>query len=215
MPRQATPLAGHPAVQGQLVPVTEHAPARREHPATVRRVNLTRTQQDTALQAIYDQIPVLPDCDGRCWTTCGPIHMSSRERRRIRDTGTRIPPWEQAMQQPGFMCPALGADHRCQVYPLRPVLCRLWGAVESLPCVYGCQPDPCPLADADAMRLLNEASVICGDPDAIPPRRLEAGLRDPDRAAMITRMLTEGEALDRKRAVLVTPPAFRRARRPA
>lgn len=174
-------------------------------------MNLTRTQQDQALQAIYNQIPGLPDCDGRCWTTCGPISMSSRERRRLRDTGTRITPWREAVSRmPGFWCDALTPDHRCAVYELRPVVCRLMGAVESLPCPYGCQPDPAPLSDADGVRLLNEAALVSGDPDAIAAASLDTALAAPDMAAAVTSIIERGSAAERRNTGLVVPPAFRR-----
>jgi Fe-S-cluster containining protein len=174
-------------------------------------VNLTRTEQDQALQAIYDQIPALPACDGRCWTTCGPIHMTTRERQRIRGAGTRITPWQEAVRQlPGFWCEALSGDKRCQVYELRPVVCRLMGAVESLPCPYGCQPDPAPLSDADGVRLLNEAALVSGDPDAIDSARLNMKLAAPDLAAAVTRMISDGSVIEQRNSRLVVPPAFRR-----
>lgn len=32
-------------------------------------------------------------------------------------------------------------DDRCSVYDIRPSICRLWGLVESMPCLWGCKPD--------------------------------------------------------------------------
>ena len=90
---------------------------------------------DAALQALYDQIPAIPGCDRRCWTSCGPVGMSDREGQRIRRAGVRITPYEQAMAKvERFWCEALTGDKRCAVYDMRPMICRLWGAVESLPC---------------------------------------------------------------------------------
>jgi len=36
-------------------------------------------------------------------------------------------------------CPLL-SDGRCTVYEIRPTICRLWGMVDAMPCVFGCQP---------------------------------------------------------------------------
>ena len=94
----------------------------------------TRSQMDAELQELYDQIPKIPGCDGRCWTSCGPIDMSDRERQKIRQAGYKITPYRQAMQHPEtYYCEALTADRRCAVYEMRPVVCRLWGAAEGLP----------------------------------------------------------------------------------
>lgn len=39
---------------------------------------------DQQLDALYRRIPEIPDCDGRCWTSCGAVAMSRREHERIR-----------------------------------------------------------------------------------------------------------------------------------
>lgn len=33
----------------------------------------TRSEMDAQLAELYAQIPRIPDCDGRCWTSCGPV----------------------------------------------------------------------------------------------------------------------------------------------
>lgn len=40
----------------------------------------------------------------------------------------------------GLDCPLL-ENERCSVYEVRPMICRLWGLVESMPCPWGCKPD--------------------------------------------------------------------------
>jgi Fe-S-cluster containining protein len=37
-------------------------------------------------------------------------------------------------------CPYL-EEERCTVYEVRPLICRLWGLVESMPCPWGCKPE--------------------------------------------------------------------------
>lgn len=38
-------------------------------------------------------------------------------------------------------CPLLTADKKCSVYHIRPMICRLWGIVERMPCHHGCVPE--------------------------------------------------------------------------
>jgi Fe-S-cluster containining protein len=37
-------------------------------------------------------------------------------------------------------CPLL-QNARCSVYLIRPMICRLWGLVETMPCLWGCVPE--------------------------------------------------------------------------
>lgn len=91
---------------------------------------------DARLQSeVYDKIPAI-DCQGLCHDSCGPIGLTVRERQRI----------ERAAGKPltcgaGASCSMLTPDRRCGVYDLRPLICRLWGVVETLPCPYGCRPE--------------------------------------------------------------------------
>ena len=125
-----------------------------------------RSDIDRELEELYAQIPDI-DCKGRCHTSCGPIRMSDRERSRIKETykvtirnssGYDYPP------QRVPSCPALTEDKRCSVYDLRPLICRLWGAVEGMPCTYGCRPKNGGrlLSDEDAYKLIAEAQRIGG-----------------------------------------------------
>jgi hypothetical protein len=96
--------------------------------------------RDDALAKLYAQVPAI-DCQGRCWTSCGAVDMSARERHRIAKAGHPITPFIEAMEsEENFWCDAL-KDGRCVIYQLRPMLCRLWGVVETMPCVYGCVPE--------------------------------------------------------------------------
>ena len=55
----------------------------------------------------------------------------------------------------------LTAEGRCSVYSIRPLICRIWGAAEGIPCVFGCQPE----------RLLSkeEADVLMREVQALSP----------------------------------------------
>jgi hypothetical protein len=173
-------------------------------------MGLTRSERDAQLADLYARIPAIPDCDGRCWTSCGPIDMSDRERQRIRAAGVRITPYRQAMAGlEGFQCDALTGDRRCAVYDLRPLICRLWGAVEGLPCVYGCVPEGGRwLSDVDAHRMIAESLRIGGGDrgDAGATEAREGIRAEVDRI----RVRARGVSGEKRRAADGVPAAFRR-----
>jgi hypothetical protein len=125
-------------------------------------MGMTRSQKDAALAELYAQVPSIPACDGRCWVSCGPIEMFDRERQRIRERGVKISDADVAMQSVDtFYCEAL-KDGRCMVYDIRPMICRIWGAVEDMPCPFGCVPEPGYLTADESMILLAKAHSIAG-----------------------------------------------------
>jgi len=178
-------------------------------------MGLTRSEKDAQLDELYARIPAIPGCDGRCWTSCGPIEMSDRERQRIRAAGTRITPYQQAMAAntgQGFTCEALTSDKRCAVYALRPLICYLWGAVEGLPCVYGCVPEGGRyLSDAEAYRLIAESMRIgggnYGDAGAA---EIDAAMAREGIQAELARLKARGQRGEQRRAEQNVPAAFRR-----
>jgi hypothetical protein len=98
-----------------------------------------RSERDAALDALYAQVPD-SNCKGLCGRTwCAlPVPMSAYERERVKREGVDIPR-EQDGQEGS--CPALDLVGRCTVYDKRPLICRLWGATENMPCPHGCVPD--------------------------------------------------------------------------
>lgn len=123
-----------------------------------------RREADAALQAVYDQIPAIPDCTGQCWISCGPIDMTSRERQRIRARGYRISqPDKAAMSADTFWCEALTGDKRCAVYEMRPFVCRIWGAVEDMKCPFGCVPEGGWLSSERGWELMAAVREIGGE----------------------------------------------------
>lgn len=93
------------------------------------------------LEQIYRQIPK-SSCPPGCGECCGILFPSLAELRNIQD-------WciEHHIEYKGFNydlnvnCPYLMADKRCQIYPVRPFLCRIFGItdVQHLRCKK-CQP---------------------------------------------------------------------------
>jgi hypothetical protein len=106
------------------------------------------------LEQIYAEVPAI-DCQGLCADSCGPLIIDAPERARIQQhTGRTIPNLQ-------LNCPALTILRRCSVYNNRPLLCRLWGVVESMPCPWGCRPDRY-LTDAEGHALLARARSAHG-----------------------------------------------------
>jgi hypothetical protein len=103
----------------------------------------------TTLDQVYAQVPAI-QCQGLCSESCGPLIIDQPERARIiARTGRDIPNLQ-------LTCPALTILGRCSVYADRPLLCRLWGVVESMPCPSGCRPQRY-LTDAEGRALLAQA----------------------------------------------------------
>jgi hypothetical protein len=106
------------------------------------------------LDDLYAQVPDV-GCKGLCVNSCGSVAMSPEEQRRIAERGVHLPLLAAFVDH----CPAL-RNGRCSVYEVRPMVCRLWGAVEGMKCPYGCQPEGGYLPDAEGHRLLGRVSVI-------------------------------------------------------
>lgn len=86
------------------------------------------------LDRLYAELPTL-NCQGKCAESCGPIFMSRVEWERIIEAVGYEP-----VGQDDLTCPLLTEDGRCSVYEIRPTICRLWGMVDAMPCVFGCKP---------------------------------------------------------------------------
>ncbi|MFG3438396.1 YkgJ family cysteine cluster protein [Nonomuraea sp. NPDC047897] len=146
---------------------------------------MKRSDMDAALDGLYAEVPDV-GCKGLCHQACGPIGMNPREHQRIRERGVKIPHRRDALAELGetgdYTCPALDKDNRCSVYDVRPMLCRLWGATETMPCAYGCRPaEGDLLTDAEGHALLAH-SLDVGKADALTAEqmgRLKQRFNDP------------------------------------
>jgi len=94
-------------------------------------------------QRLYNKIPTF-ECKPGCTDCCGPVPFSKWEWSRIKDKRNAR----------GLNCP-YAVNGRCDIYEQRPLMCRLYGAVETLQCPYGCGPIN-KLTDAQAKEILQE-----------------------------------------------------------
>lgn len=86
------------------------------------------------LARAYALLPEIA-CKGLCQEACGPIGMTEREYERMRRKGGH-----RTTTTADLDCPYLNAEGRCDVYAVRPMVCRAWGGVEGMECPWGCAP---------------------------------------------------------------------------
>lgn len=125
-------------------------------------------RQDAMLEGLYAKVPDA-GCKGLCQEHCTSIVGGKREAQRMTEAGFPIPTSHLATQREagatlrlkhGLPCAALDDDGRCQAYRVRPLICRLWGAAEGLPCEHGCVPEGGRLSDAEAALLIKRSKSI-------------------------------------------------------
>jgi hypothetical protein len=144
--------------------------------------------QDERLARLYAEVPDV-ECLGRCQDSCTAIGMSVRERRVAEDAlGGPV------TCAPDGVCSALGADGRCRIYDRRPMVCRLWGAAEAMPCPHGCRPrDGGTLLTHEGAGLLQAAAHQAGGPGSMREVGREMDIlvralqRDPERLERLRR----------------------------
>ncbi|MEZ4501994.1 MAG: YkgJ family cysteine cluster protein [Dehalococcoidia bacterium] len=108
-----------------------------------------------ALERIYASLPGI-DCRRLCHTACGPIVLTGLEADRIASVAGR------READADLVCPYLERESGlCGVYPLRPLICRLWGVTESLPCQWGCEPERV-LSDVEVGALIEDVLELAG-----------------------------------------------------
>lgn len=85
------------------------------------------------IRALYAKVPS-PNCKGLCVDQCGPLGMTTAEFDSLAGS-TGKPPGVDAAGRCVYL-----VEGRCSVYRDRPLICRLYGATEAMPCPHGCQP---------------------------------------------------------------------------
>lgn len=110
------------------------------------------------LHALYAELPKLV-CQGKCQASCGPVAMTEMEHRVIkRRLGHRFPP-----PRSDNVCAQLTAVGRCSLYGDRPLVCRLYGIVESMKCPHGCVPEGGYWTNERARDLFDRLVALSGD----------------------------------------------------
>lgn len=129
------------------------------------------------LDALYRELPTIP-CQRKCQDACGPIFMSRVEWQRITRRLGYTPHGTDDL-----VCPML-QQGLCSVYHIRPMICRLWGLVETLRCPWGCEPTRV-LTHEEGLVLIARADYISDPEHAMPPEEFEALLAaHPDRVEL-------------------------------
>lgn len=130
----------------------------------------------TELDSLYAQIPQL-DCKRLCQQSCGPIVMSRLEWDRVVERRHGLPVYADREHRRTLTCPYLNeASGACTVYPVRPLICRLWGVVKAMRCPFGCRPEHW-LSDKQARKLLRAVQRLSGEPERSPDMALWNAVR--------------------------------------
>lgn len=123
-----------------------------------------RSDRDRALEAIYAEIPRIPDCTGECATACTGIAMFKGEWERVVRSFGRTP---RRLQRADQKCPMLSPTGKCMVYSVRPYICRLWGTTRELRCPKGCKPERW-LSLEESLDIFSRISEVAGPEVAGP-----------------------------------------------
>lgn len=93
------------------------------------------------LEDLYAAIPQTA-CKGLCWESCiAGVRAHPEEHRRMRNLAENRP----TIAKVGHgQCRYLTLARRCSVYEARPLICRLYGAIDNalIGCEYGCCDEP-------------------------------------------------------------------------
>lgn len=123
-------------------------------------------RQDVLLEELYAKVPDT-GCKGLCQEHCTTIAGGRREAQRMTDAGFPIPTSAAALMRErrsavteAEPCAALSEEGRCLARRVRPLICRLWGSTEGLPCEHGCVPEGGRLTDAEAKQLIKRTKNI-------------------------------------------------------
>jgi hypothetical protein len=100
---------------------------------------------------VWSEVPRVR-CKGHCQHSCKTWSCSQQERALIESvTGP--------LKAEGPTCPLLSKEGECTVYRIRPLICRAWGALPSLPCPHGCKVEGGYLPEADFLQLHLELAM--------------------------------------------------------
>jgi len=109
----------------------------------------SKSKKKRKLEAVYAEVPDVP-CKKLCSNQCTMIPVTDIEMTMIKEASVRNFEFVRVPGNPTLVmspdpthptkCPAL-VGTRCSIYESRPLICRMYGAAEGLPCSHGCKPD--------------------------------------------------------------------------
>lgn len=108
------------------------------------------------MDKLYRRIPEV-HCKGLCQEACSIIPMQESEARRLKARTGEWPTYDAKE----LRCSMLTEDGKCSVYGIRPLVCRLFGAVRKMTCPHGCVPDRW-VSEAEARAITEQAVRIGG-----------------------------------------------------
>ena len=118
--------------------------------------------KDEKLDKLYKSLPKL-DCKKMCHASCSVIPVGKYERKRIEKLLGENPFAEPEVileklknKDFDFTCSLL-KERKCQIYRIRPLICRLFGLVKGMRCPFGCIPERW-LTDEEAKEFLKKAN---------------------------------------------------------
>lgn len=103
-------------------------------------MRLTQAERFARLQEIYDSLPSI-NCQGKCQACCTIIGIAPVEVDHLHSQRLGLPIARYSAKYEHLMCSRLTMSGRCSIHPFKPLICRLWGLTETMPCPYGCQPE--------------------------------------------------------------------------
>jgi uncharacterized protein len=119
--------------------------------------------RERELALIYAAVPRVA-CKRLCEASCGPITLTAAERVGVRRSLGRDPPeplFDPA--DPSLRCRLLTTEGACSAYVARPLVCRLWGASDGMPCPWRCEVIPRALTELEARALLHRLQALSPD----------------------------------------------------
>lgn len=111
-----------------------------------------------ALEAIYSSLPAIA-CQGKCQGCCTIIGISPIEQSYLHHHGIGLPITRYSGDYDYLMCSYLTQAGQCKIHPQKPLICRLWGLTENMPCPHGCQPERV-LSKEECFDLMNRVDAL-------------------------------------------------------
>jgi Fe-S-cluster containining protein len=122
---------------------------------------MTKREQAKAMKALYARLPRV-QCQRKCSTSCSIFLVSAFERDKAeRQTGRSFTLEPHPLMNGLPLCSMLTKDGDCGIHPIRPLICRMWGAVPEMPCPFDCEIEN-PVPPGKVYEFLRESFEIGG-----------------------------------------------------